>query len=120
MDAVSSGFSTNVNHRIFRAERERMDKRIAGIARRELNFTTNRRHTKAVAVMRDAADNAIENAPVACGFPRACFRAFHDWTESQGIKNRDRARAHRKNITQDSADTGGRTLEGFEIARSEE
>src|SRR6202158_3188783 len=110
MDAVSSGFSTNVNHRISRAarareeklvlfryaEREHIAKRIAGIARRELNFTTNRRHTKAVAVMRAAADNAIENAPVACGFPRACFRAFHDWTESQRIQHRDRARAHRR------------------------
>ena len=79
MDAVAAGFCANVNHRIagaprlrekqvlfFRdAQRQHIHQRVGRVARLELHFAADRGHAEAVAVMRDAADHAVQDAPIA-------------------------------------------------------
>jgi len=79
VNAVASRLSANVNDRVADtggfaeedlvvledAEGKHVDQWIAVVTRREDRLATDRRHTEAVAVMRDAADHAFEDALVA-------------------------------------------------------
>ena len=79
VNAVAAGFCADINHRIARAarlrekqvfffrdaERQHVHQRIGRIARLELHFAADGWHAEAIAVMRDAAHHAVEDAPVA-------------------------------------------------------
>ena len=126
MNAVAAGLRADVDHRIADArgsavedlvvpedaEREDVDQRIAVVAWLEDALAAHRRHAEAVAVVRDAADHAFEDAAVA----RAGFRIV-ERTEAQRIHHRDRPRAHGEDVAQDAADAGRRALERFDEAR---
>ena len=62
--------------------------------------------------MRDAADNARNDAPVVRRFGRPGYG-----TEPERIHHGDGTRAHRENVAQDSADAGGRALKRLDVAR---
>src|SRR5262249_273895 len=67
--------------------------------------------------MANATDDTVENATILCGvFPRS-ISIRGDFAEAERVEHGNRPRAHGENVAQDSADSGGRTLEGFHIAR---
>ena len=68
-------------------------------------------HAEAVAVMRDAADHAAQNAAVA-----RAGRGIVERAEAQRIQHRDGPRAHGEDVAQDAADAGGRALERLDEA----
>ena len=134
VNPVAPRFRADVNHRIAHAarlreekllasrdpQRQRIHQRIIRIARLENHFAANRRDAKAVAVKSDPANHAVENPPV----PRNLFagsvsrgRSRVDRPESQRIEHRNRPRAHRENIAQDSADARRRALKRLDEAR---
>src|SRR5579875_1632037 len=130
MNSVATRFRADVNHGIsctFGARKKQLfafgdahgqhvDQRIMGIARLELNLSADRRHAKAVSVERDAADDSIENSPVA----RRIFFTNSGRSErakTQGIEHRNGARAHGENVAQNSAYTGCCTLKRLDKAR---
>ena len=79
MDAVAAGLGADVDDGIAGAagsgeekfvlrrdaEREDVDQRIAGVAGLEGDFAADGGHAEAVAVMRDAAHDAVEQAAIA-------------------------------------------------------
>ena len=83
------------------AQREHVHQRIAVVALFEDALAADRRHAEAVAVMRDAGNHALENSAIARHVQRA---------ESQRVHYGDRPRSHGKDVTQNSADAGGRAL----------
>src|SRR5262249_55538518 len=99
------------------AERERVDERILRVARLETDFAADRRHAETIAVEADTANDAIETAAILSSVFIRGVVACRDFTEAERIENRDRSRAHGKNVAQDSADAGGRALEWFDVAR---
>src|SRR5689334_23929333 len=62
--------------------------------------------------MRDALDNALENPAVTVAAFGIVQRA-----EAQCIQNRNRPRAHRKDIAQDAADARGGSLKRLDETR---
>ncbi len=92
------------------AQRENVHQRIAVVALFENALAADGRHAEAVAVMRDAADHAVENAPVARAVRRIVKRA-----EAQRIHHRDGPRAHGEDVAQDAADAGGRALKRLDV-----
>ena len=99
------------------AQREHVDQRIAAIARLEGNFTAHRGHAETIAVIRDAANHAVEHAAIfRDGFvgtdAPTCRR---DGAEAQRIEHGDGPRAHGENVAQNSADAGGRALKRLDV-----
>ena len=82
----------------------RIDEGISGIAGREIDFTTEGRHTDAVAVVADAAHHAREQIAV----PRLVERA-----EAEAVEQRDGPSAHREDVAQNPAGPCGRALVGL-------
>ena len=90
------------------ADRERVDERVALVDGVEDGLAADVGQAQAVAVERDAGDDAVHD-------PRGV--GVVDRAEAQLVHDRDRARAHRDDVAHDAADTGRRTLEGLDVAR---
>ena len=94
------------------AQGENVDKRVAGIRFIKDAFAAHGGHAEAVAVMRNAADDAFDDAAVA-----GAVLGIIKGAEAQRIEDGDGPRPHRENVAQDAADAGGRALEGLDEAR---
>ena len=115
MNSVASGRRANVKHRIayaarlrahhlvlaHEAEAERVDENIPVVRRVEHHLARDGRHADAIAVTADSADHAAEQV----ARPRMIERS-----ELERVHARDRPRAHREDVAQDSADAGRRAL----------
>ena len=99
------------------AEAKNIHQRIAFVTFVEINFAADCRDADAVPVMRDAGNDAGKQPAVRCdfGFDRSVRHS--DRTEAQRIQQKLRARAHRENVADDSADAGCRALERLDRAR---
>ena len=131
MNAVAPGFCADIDHGIADAfglgeenfflardaEGQRVDQRILRIARLEADFAADGRHAKTISVVRDAANHAIEDAAILGGSSSLVPLPGRDFAEAQRIEHRNRTRAHRENVAQDSADAGGRSLERLDVTR---
>lgn len=88
------------------ADRTGVDQRIALVTGVEDELAADVRQAQAVAVAADARDDAGEHAlgvgVVGIAHP-------------QRVDDRDRARAHRDDVADDAADTGGRALVGLDV-----
>ena len=93
------------------AQREYVHQRITVVAGFENRLAAHRRHTKTITVMRDAADYAFEDALIAVAKLRVV-----EWAETQRIQDRERPRAHGKNVAQNTTDAGSRSLKRFDEA----
>ena len=89
------------------ADRERVDERVALVHRVELGLAADVRQAEAVAVERDAADDAVHDA----GGVRVV-----DGAEAQLVHDGDRAGAHRDDVADDAADAGRGALERLDVA----
>src|SRR5512133_1780198 len=85
------------------SDAHRVDQAVAGIALVEDRFAAHGRHTHAISVVPDAREGALEH-PVRLG-------------ETQAVEERDRPRAHRDHVAQDSADSGRRPLKRLNRGR---
>src|SRR5262249_21590904 len=94
------------------AERERVHKRIAVVARLEDALAAHGRHAETVAVMRDPRDYARKYAAIA-----RAGRRIGEPSEAQRVHHRDRPRAHGEDVAQNSADARGRALKRLDEAR---
>ena len=83
------------------AQRKGVHQRIPLVALVEINFTRHGRNTEAVAVMRNSAHHTTEKPPD--------FTVI-ELPESEGVDRANRTRAHGKDIPNDPAHSGGRTL----------
>jgi hypothetical protein len=90
--------------------------RILRVAGLEGDFAADGGNAEAVAVVGDAADDAIEDAAVGGGFRFGGVFAGDDFAEAEGIEDRDGARAHGEDVAEDAANAGGGSLEGFDVA----
>ena len=90
------------------ADAHRVDQRVLGEARVEVDLAANGRHAEAVAVVADAGHDAVEQVPVAGLVERA---------EAQRVEQRDRPRAHGEDVAHDAADAGRRALVRLDGAR---
>ena len=103
------------------AEAKNIDQRISFETFVEINFAADRRNADAVSVMRDAGDDAGEQAAGCLSICAFVLRRFEsevrDRPEAQRIEQKLRARAHRENVANDSADAGRRALERLDRAR---
>ena len=130
VDAVAAGLGADVDDRIAfaagareeqlvlrrDAEGQHVDQRIAGVAGLEGDFAADRGHAEAIAVKSDAAHDAVEQAAIARDdFGRVAMRR-RDGAEAQRIEHGDGPRAHGEDVAQNSADAGGRALEGLDVA----
>ena len=88
------------------AEREDIHQRIAVVAFLENGLAADGRDAEAIAVMRDAGDDAFEDTSIA----RARL-GIVERSESERVQHRDRPRSHREDVAQNSADAGGGALE---------
>ena len=109
VDAVASGARANRDDRIahalglradqlflaHHADAHRVDERIALVRVVEHDFTGDGRHADAVAVVADALHDAGDELPHA---------RVIECAETQGVEQRDGARAHREHVAQDSTD----------------
>src|ERR1700689_5283362 len=90
---------------------EHVHERVAVIRSFKHAFAADGGYTEAVAVVRNAGNRALENAPVA----RAGLRVVEP-AKTQSIQNGDRARAHREDVAQNPAHARGCALEGLDEA----
>ena len=74
----------------------------------KIDFAGDGRDADAVAIMRDARDDLLEQIPVARVVERS---------KAQGVEERDRAGAHREDVTQDAANACGRALKRLDSGR---
>ena len=79
------------------AEAQHVDERIAGIHLVEDDLAADGGNADAVAVAADAGDDALEDAARQRRVERS---------ETQGVQQRDRPRAHREDVADDAADAG--------------
>ena len=77
-----------------------------------MHLAADGRNAETIAVVGDAADNAAEDAPVVRGDEPIVLQ-----TEAKGVHYGDGARAHGEDVAENAADTGGRALEGLDVAR---
>ena len=126
MDAIAAGFRPHVNDGVARArsfaeengvlakntQRERIDQRIAVVARFEKTFSADGRHAKAVAVVTDPAYDSVDDTPVSA----AGFRVV-EHAEAKRVHHGDGPRAHREDVPQNAADARCRTLERLNETR---
>src|SRR4029079_3870070 len=89
------------------ADAHRVHQRVGAVARGEVYLAANRGHAHAVAVVRDAGDDALEQVAVVGVVGR---------TEVQRVEHGDGPRAHGEHVAEDAADPGGRALEGLDGA----
>ena len=87
---------------------ERVDQRIARVARVEVEFPADVGQAQAVPVEGDAADHAGEHPAGVGGVGRA---------ETQRVHHPDRPRAHGEDVADDAADAGGRALVRLHVRR---
>ena len=90
------------------AEAHRVDQRVAGVFGRDHDLAADGGDAEAVPVAADPGDHADAQPTVAGVFERA---------EAQRVEQRDRLRAHRKDVTHDPTDAGRRALVGLDRAR---
>ena len=90
------------------ADRERVDERVALVDRVEHRLAADVRQAQAVAVERDAADHAVDDASGVGVLDRA---------EAQLVHDGDRPGAHRDDVAHDAADAGRGALERLDVAR---
>ena len=90
------------------AEAHRVDQWVAGVFGRDHDLAADGGDTEAVPVAADPGDHADAQPTVAGVFERA---------EAQRVEQRDRLRAHRKDVAHDPADAGRRALVGLDRAR---
>ena len=95
------------------AEAEDVHQRVAVVARVEVDLAADRGHADAVAVVRDAGDDAGEQAAVG----RGVRLAVADIAEAERIHEEDGPCAHGEDVAQDAADARGCALEGLDRAR---
>ena len=121
MDAVAAGLGSDVDDGVANAgglsvedfllfadaEGKDIDQRVGGVTVFENGFAADGGYAEAVAVVGNAFDDAVQDAEVMRGGGRP---------EAEGVHYGDGARAHREDVAQDSADAGGRALEGFDVA----
>jgi hypothetical protein len=84
-----------------------VDQRISLIDGIEDGFAADVRQAQGIAVVADAGDHAVDDT----GGVRMV-----DGSEPQLIHHSDRARTHGDDVADDAADSGGRTLMGFDVA----
>ena len=85
----------------------------------KIDFTTNCRNPNAISVMRNPGDYSGEQPAVLCdfGFRISDFGfVFNDWSKPQRIQAKFWARAHCKDIADNSPNTGGCALKRFNRA----
>ena len=126
MDTVAAGFRADVDDRITDAgsrseedlifgedtQGECVDEIVSVVARLEDALAADGRHTKTVAVVRDAADDSADDVAIAvAGF------GVIERPEAERIHHGQRARAHRENVAKDAAYACRRALEGLDKAR---
>ena len=90
------------------ADAHHVDERVLGVGRVEDELAADGRHADRVAVTRHAGHDAFADPPVARLVERA---------EAQRVEHRDGPGAHREDVAQDAADTGGRALVRLDGAR---
>jgi hypothetical protein len=99
------------------AESEGIDQRVLRVARLEGDFAADGGNAETISVASDAANYAVENAPILRGvlFGRVFTR--RDFAEAEGIENGDGTRPHGENIAQNATDAGRRSLKGLDVTR---
>ena len=90
------------------ADAQRIHQGVAGVARIEDGFAADVGQAQRVAVAADAPHHTVEHAAGVRGVRGA---------EPQLVHHRDRPGAHRHDVADDAADTGGRTLVGLDVGR---
>ena len=122
MDAVAAGLGADVVDGIADAggvaqdervglrnpEAEDVDQRVARVRIVERDLAADRRDADAVAVARDAGDDAFDD-PAVAGTVRPIERS-----EAQRVHERDRPGAHREDVADDAADARRRALVGLD------
>ena len=87
--------------------------RVAGL---EGDFAADGGHAETIAVVGDAADDAIEDAAIGGGVEFGGVFSRNNCAEAQRIEHGDGARAHGENVAEDAADAGGRALKRLDVA----
>src|SRR6185436_12578346 len=119
MDPVASCFRANIKNRIadtgrlsekdlipaHQSQRKRVDERIERISIVESDFTTHSCNTKGVAIMGNSTDDTGKQRTI----PASIFRMIQR-TKAQAVHRGNRPRAHRENVTQNSAHASCSTL----------
>ena len=114
--AITAGGTAHVHHWIANAGGTRthdalgfhqaqghgVDEGIAGIAGVETNLAAHGGHANTIAVMGDARHHPLQQAAIA---------GIFEGPKAQGIEQGDRSGAHREDVAQDAADSGGSPLE---------
>ncbi len=122
MDTVTAGFRTDIDNRVSdtgccgiedvvgvgQTHGHRIDQDIAVIGCVEVGFPTDGRDSHAVAVTADAFDDTAKQV--------AGFRMIR-FAKAQSIEVCDRTGTHGEDIAHDAANTGCRTLIGFDKGR---
>ena len=90
------------------ADAQRVDQRVARVARVEDDLATDVGQAQAVAVEADAGDDTGQHPGGVGGVERADAQPVHDG---------DRARAHGHDVAHDAADAGGRALVRLDVRR---
>src|SRR5260370_13680623 len=88
--------------------------RIVGV---EANFAADPRNSKAIAVVRDPEDNAIEDAAIFGRVSWGGVFSWRDFTKAERIEHGDGPRTHGENVAQNSADACRRALKRFHKTR---
>ena len=91
-----------------RTDAQRVHQRIAGVGVVENDLPTDVGQAQTVAITADTGDHTREHALGVGGIGRS---------ETQGIHDRERPRAHRQDVAHDAAHAGRRTLVGLDVGR---
>ncbi len=92
--------------RLREADAHGVDEDVVVVARVEIRLAADRRHAGAVAVMRDARNDAADEV--------ARLRMI-GCAEAQRVHVGDGTRAHREDVAHDAADAGRRALERLDV-----
>ena len=87
---------------------QRVDERVAEVARVEDDLAADVGQTEAVAVAADAGHDPRQHPVGVVGVERS---------EPQRVHDRDRPGPHREDVADDAADAGGRALVGLDVGR---
>ena len=94
------------------AERESIDERIQCVSIVKRDFTADSRHAKRISVMRNTCHDTCQQRSIAPAVLRMVERS-----KPQTVHRRDRPRAHREDVAQNSADAGRCALKRFDKRR---
>ena len=131
MNPVAAGLRSHINHGIARtfglrkaqvllarnSERQCVHERVLRVARFKRDFTADRWHAKTIPVAADSTNHPVQNPPVPRGFLFACRARSVDLAKTQRIEHGDGPRTHGEDVAQNPADSGGRPLKWFHVAR---